>query len=179
MRVRCTPPRCVSWCGWHSPLVRAHWTEQIHDEWVRNLLANHPGLSAANVHRTRELMDRHVGDALVTGYEHRIPSLVLPDADDRHVLAAAIHSEASLIVTFNLSDFPARQLSPYGIGAVHPDEFVLRLLDAEPQAVCGAVKSQRLALRNPPKTVDDFLPVLEQCGLTRAVAVLRSMADSL
>ena len=52
-------------------------------------------------------MDEHVPDCLVTGYEPLISGLSLPDADDRHVLAAAIHVGASLIITYNLSDFPA------------------------------------------------------------------------
>jgi hypothetical protein len=44
--------------------------------------------------------------SLVSGYEARIPQLSLPDTDDRHVLAAAIEAGATVIVTFNLSDFP-------------------------------------------------------------------------
>ena len=51
-------------------------------------------------------------DCLVTGYEPLIPTLALPDPDDRHVLAAAIHGGAGLIVTFNLGDFPASVLGP-------------------------------------------------------------------
>jgi hypothetical protein len=42
---------------------------------------------------------------------------VLPDPDDRHVLAVAIRSNASVIVTFNQSDFPAITLEPLGIEA--------------------------------------------------------------
>jgi hypothetical protein len=45
------------------------------------------------------------------------PTLTLPDADDRHVLAAAIRAEADVIVTFNLGDFPAETLKRYGIEA--------------------------------------------------------------
>jgi PIN domain len=87
-------------------LVRPRWTDAIHDEWIRNLLANRPDLARSQLDRTRALMERAVPDALVRGYEPRIPSLTLPDADDRHVLVAAIEAGAGVIVTFNLADFP-------------------------------------------------------------------------
>jgi len=60
---------------------------------------------------------------------HLIPSTELPDPDGRHVVAAAIHSGASLIVTFNLQDFPAETLKPYNLAAQHPDDFIVDLLD--------------------------------------------------
>ena len=87
-------------------LVRAHWSEQIHEEWIRNVLSNHPDVRRADLRRTRQLMERALPDARVKGYEHRLPDLTLPDPDDRHVLAAAIEVDATYIVTFNLKDFP-------------------------------------------------------------------------
>lgn len=154
--------------------VRAHWTEAIHEEWMRNVLANRPDLIRAQLERTRSLMDAHVHDALVEGYESLIPSLVLPDPNDRHVLAAAISAGAGVIVTFNLNDFPAEALAPHGVRAEHPDEFVCRLLDDTPELVCAAAREQRASLKNPPKAVAEFLATLENLGLVRAVAQLRS-----
>src|ERR1700704_4516131 len=71
-------------------LVRARWTEAIHDEWIRNVLKDKPHVSAEGLARTRGLMNEAVRDCLVTGHEHLIASLSLPDPDDCHVLAAAI-----------------------------------------------------------------------------------------
>ena len=62
-------------------------------------------------------MNFHVSDALVTGFDELIPSLTLPDPHDRHVLAAAIHGRADVIVTKNLKHFPAAALTRYGIEA--------------------------------------------------------------
>lgn len=87
-------------------LFRARWTDHIHEEWVRALLTQRSDLSRKRLQRTRELMDQAVPDCLVTGYEELIESLVLPDPDDRHVLAAAIRSQAGVIVTYNVKDFP-------------------------------------------------------------------------
>jgi hypothetical protein len=55
-----------------SDLVRARWTDAIHDEWLRNLLRNRPDLTAEQLERTRDLMNRAVLDCLVTGYEKLI-----------------------------------------------------------------------------------------------------------
>jgi hypothetical protein len=112
-----------------TDLYRARWTDMIHDEWTRNVLKQRPDLKAEDLERTRSLMNAHVRDSLVTGFEHLIQSVELPDADDRHVVAAAIHGGASLIVTFNLKDFPPDQLKRYNLAAQHPDDFIFDLLD--------------------------------------------------
>lgn len=104
-------------------LFRAKWTAEIHEEWIAALLEKRPDLSREKLERTRELMDKHAIDALVTGYEDMIPSLQLPDPNDRHVLAAAIRARADVIVTVNLRDFPSKALAPLAVEAQHPDEF--------------------------------------------------------
>ena len=157
----------------------ARWTDAIHDEWIRNVHKNRPELPLEQLERARRLMDFHVHDCLVSSYESLIPSLTLPDPDDRHVLAAAIHGEADVIVTFNLADFPAETLAEYGIEAAHPDEFVVSLLEQEPGVVCAAVNRQRANLMNPPKSVAEFLETLERHGLPKTVALLRQFADDL
>ena len=91
----------------------ARWTNQIHDEWTRNVLKKFPSAIAANIQRTRRLMDEQLPGSLIENYEHLIPTVQLPDADDSHVLAAAIQGGAQTIVTFNLSDFPARILQNF------------------------------------------------------------------
>ncbi len=106
-------------------LFRAKWSSDIHEEWISALLRNRPDLTRTKLERTRMLMDLHATDALVTDYQHVIPGLQLPDANDRHVLAAAIRARADVIVTINLRDFPPEALASFGIEAQHPDEFIL------------------------------------------------------
>jgi hypothetical protein len=160
-------------------LVQARWTEQIHEEWLRNVLADNPQLSPVRLGRTRTLMNEAVRDCLVTGYEDLIDSLSLPDANDRHVLAAAIRAGAEVIVTYNLTDFPAETLARFDIEARHPDDFLIYLLDLAPDTVCSAVKRQRESLRNPPKTAQELLATFEGHGLPQTVARLREFADRL
>lgn len=160
-----------------SGMFRAKWTNEIHDEWIRNVLKDRPDLKAEQLERTRTLMNSHVRDCLVTNYEDLIPALVLPDSKDRHVLAAAIRSGADVIVTYNLKDFPSDVLGKYGIEAQHPDKFIMHLLDLAPQVVCAAVKRQRQNLKNPPKTVAELLEVLEQQSLPETVGTLRAFSE--
>lgn len=160
-------------------LFRAKWSNAIHDEWTRSVLKDRPDLTADQLERTRVLMNSHVRDCLVANYEDLIPSLTLPDPDDRHVLAAAIVSGADVIVTYNLSDFPESAIAKYGIEAQHPDEFIMHLLDLAPNLVCTAVKRQRQSLKNPPKTVEELLETFEGQALTQTVAFLRDYAELL
>lgn len=115
-------------------------------------------------------------DSVVAGFEYLIPSITLPDAEDRHVVAAAIHCGASLIVTFNLEDFPADALEPCNLAAQHPDDFIVDLLDLHPAGVLEAAASHRRSLKNPPKMADEYLDTLLAQGLTQSVAVLRQWA---
>ncbi|PQO42265.1 PIN domain-containing protein [Blastopirellula marina] len=163
----------------HAGLVRAKWTEEIHDEWIRNVLKNNPAITQERLTRTRRLMNEAIRDCLVTDYEGRIPNLSLPDPNDRHVLAAAIQARASVIITFNLRDFPASILAAYDLNAIHPDTFLVDLLDADTESVCEAVSQQRRALRNPPKTADELLDTLETQGLRQSCEKLRLLVDSL
>ena len=115
----------------------------------------------------------------MTGYEELIESLVLPDPDDRHVLAAAIRSQAGVIVTYNVKDFPEEILSKYGIEVQHPDEFVTHLFDLAAGAVCHAIRSQRQALKNPSVSVSELMNTFLGLGLATTVAHLEPMAELL
>lgn len=154
-------------------LFDARWTDQIHEEWTRNVLKDRPDLRAEQLQRTRELMDANVAGSLITGYQSLIEGIVLPDPDDRHVLAAAIRAGAGVIVTKNLKDFPEAVLKPFGIEAQHPDDFVAHLIDLDAVRVVGAVRRHRAALKRPPVSADDFLNILERQEMTQTVSWLR------
>ena len=159
------------WLGL-SGRFRARWSAQIHDEWKRNLLLNRRDLVPEQLDRTSALMDRAIPDGLVTGHETLISGLNLPDLDDRHVLAAALRSSASVIVTFNQKDFPAAALAPFGIEAQHPDEFIENLFDLDQAAVVSAAQRQRAQLKNPTMDVTRYLDVLLRQGLVQTVKAL-------
>ena len=157
----------------YAKLVRPFWSEEIHAEWIRSLLKNRSGLYRERLERTRREMDMKFPHSLVTGYEAIIPTLWLPDPNDRHVLATAIHAKASFIATFNLKDFPESALTSYGVQAINPDDFVCRLIDYDAKALLDAVAGHRAALCRPAKTVEQYLATLERQRLFKMVAFLR------
>jgi predicted nucleic acid-binding protein len=158
-----------------SGVVRARWTEEILEECFRNILKDRKDLSPARLERTRQLMREVLPDCLVTGYEGLIPAIKLPDPKDRHVLAAAIHASAQLIVTTNLKHFPEKALKPYHMEAMHPDDFVLDAIDLSPNVVTQVVREQAASLKNPPRSVGDLLETLREQGLVQSVAKLREL----
>jgi predicted nucleic acid-binding protein len=160
-------------------LFRAKWTADIHDEWIRNVLANRTDLSDAQLHRTRDLMNAAVMDSVVTGYEGLIPVLKLPDENDRHVLAAAIRASADTIVTFNRKDFPADVLADFDIEVQHPDDFLFHQFGLDEAQVVVAAQRCRARLLKPPYTVEQYLETLERQSLPQTVAELRRYAGVL
>lgn len=157
-------------------LYRAKWTQDIHEEWTRNLAKDRPDLKPEQIARTRDLMDRSVPDCLVEGYEEIVPALKLPDENDRHVLAAAIVSGADAIVTFNLKDFPKPILDRYQLDLIHPDDFIFNQFGINDAAVLVSAQRCRLRLRNPPRSVAEYLDTLERQGLPKTVNRLRAYA---
>jgi hypothetical protein len=159
-------------------LFQAHWSDRVHDEWIAALLRNRPDLPPAPLQRTRRLMNEHIDGAIVSGFEPIIGQLLLPDADDRHVLAAAIHCGAGVIVTVNLRDFPAGVLATHGIQAQHPDAFIRNLFYNRPDEVVAAFRAQQATLKNPPLSMDELLALFQRYGLAETAAELRRLLES-
>ena len=153
-------------------LFRARWSAAIQDEWSSSLLRERPELGS-KLARTIELMERAIPDASVTGFEPLIGGLSLPDANDRHVLAAAIAGRADVIVTRNTRHFPPGELAAFGIEAQDPDAFIRHVLDLDPPIALEAVKLHRAALRTPSLSVKDYLASLARNGLVETVTYLR------
>ncbi len=162
-----------------TELFAAKWTNDIHDEWIRNLLKNRPDISKEQLARTRNNMNKAVEDCLVTGYEKLTSAMNLPDPKDKHVLAAAITARADVIVTYNLKDFPEPILEPYGVEAQHPDVFISHLLDLNLALCAEAIRELRLNLKRPPVTSDELLKTFEALGLSQTVLKLNSVKDYL
>jgi hypothetical protein len=148
---------------------RACWTRRILDECFSSIATTRPDL-AGKLGRTRRLMEEALPDAMVSDDVALAATPVLPDENDRHVLAAAVRAGARVIVTMNLRDFPPEALAPLDVEAQHPDAFMLHLLSRDPGAVLRVVREQAAALKNPPSTLEQLLDVLETRGLVQTAS---------
>jgi hypothetical protein len=93
-----------------------------------------------------------------------------------HVLAAAIAGHSDCIVTANLTDFPEEALAPFGIQAIHPDQFLVAQMDLDQLAVLAAFKEQRQRLKNPALTPRAFADAMERNALVLTAQRLREAA---
>lgn len=168
----------MMWLAVHD-LIRPKWSEHIHEEWMRNVLADRPDLTREQLERTRQLMDEHAGDCLVDGFEPRIAELSLPDPDDRHVLAAAIECGADAVVTWNVSDFPTSALAEFDLEVLTPDEMVEALIGSREANVLAAMAEHRASLQSPPKTAAEYLENLQRQGLKETVKRLEGLTEKL
>lgn len=61
---------------------------------------------------------------------------------DRHVAAAAVHGEASIILTLNLRHFRPEHLATWGVRALHPQSFLIEIFRQEQAVVLAKLEQQ-------------------------------------
>ncbi len=160
-------------------LVEARWTDEIHDEWIRSLAADTPTIPIERLQTTRRLMNDALPGATISGYEDLVPTVSLPDPDDRHVVAAAIAAGASIILTWNLKDFPATALKKYGLRRHTPDAFLSGLYDNVPDLVVGSLANARRNLNKARVSASDFIEIINHQKLTQLATRIRQRPTDL
>jgi len=159
-------------------LVDARWTDEIHDEWIRNLVARVPGIPIERLQITRKLMDDALPNATVTDYQAHIEAIALPDPDDRHVVAAAIMAGASVVLTWNLRDFPTRELKKHGLVRQTPDVLLTDLYEKAPDLVVASLANARRNLRRTRVSPSDFIDILKNQKLSKLTGrIKKHMTD--
>lgn len=152
--------------GAYRPL----WSAGVLGELERSLLER--GLpEQAVTHRIGE-MRRTFPDAEVTGYDTLVEAMTC-DPKDRHVLAAAVRSDAEVLVTFNVSDFPDASVKHYDIVVASPDDFLLDQLDLYPGLTVAALRAQAASYISPAMTAEDLLGRLAAAGVPRFASEAR------
>lgn len=137
----------VAKAGLYEPL----WSERILEEWARAVIKLGPGAEAV-ARGEIALMTAAFPRAMVRAQPDIEARLLLPDPNDRHVLAVAIAGHAEAILTFNAVDFPRHVLAGEGVQRRDPDGFLWELWSHHPGPVAAAIaevhaKAERISGR--------------------------------
>lgn len=142
-------------------LFRPIWSREILDEVQESL--ERRGIDPAKIERRINVMEAHYPDAMaedVVRFLSAVPDEV--EADDRHVVAAALAGKADAIVTNDIGDIPAGALTALSIDVQSLDTFLLNQLTLDPDAVHGVFAEIEEDLRRPPMTIAEVLDAVEQ-----------------
>lgn len=184
------PTTIIDACVLCSPLKRSlilslaqadlfcvRWSDEILDETEKAIIIilskkGHDD-AADRAAQSRLSMEQSFAEATVVNYEdHGKEIRKLPDEGDRHIIAAAIKSQADIIVTENLRDFPRKVLAKYGIEAKPSDEFIATAINLSPSIATAAIARMHHHLIWPEMSLDKLVLEMEKTGLTKSVAQL-------
>jgi predicted nucleic acid-binding protein len=155
--------------GLFTPL----WSDRILEEWARATRKLGPvaeTLARGEVVALRAAFPK----ACVMPQPGIEARLSLPDANDTHVLAAAIGGHADAILTFNASDFPRHILAEEGIARRDPDGFLWELWSHHPDKVTAVVEAVRAEAERLSGQRQPLRPLLKRAGLPRLAKALQS-----
>jgi predicted nucleic acid-binding protein len=160
------------WFAYYE-LYTPKWSDNIFDEWRR--VMTEKGVSEAEANTRIEKANLAFPDALVKNYKALISNLELPDEDDRHILAAAIKTNANIIVTNNIKDFPDAYLQSLGLSAKTADDFLTDIIDLNQEQAIAAFKEMVLNKKSP--KIDEFgvLNQLRNAGLNETAGYLYAL----
>lgn len=159
-------------------LYRPIWSEQIFEEWARSLKRRFDD-PAEKLKAQRETMERAFPTAMVQLPDGLIEGLGLPDENDRHVLAAAVVGRADAIITTNLKHFPADVCAGYNLEVIHPDDFLVNVIDLHQDRAIAACRKHRAVLKAPPYSAAEFVAKFEAAGLIQTHQRLLPLIDLL
>lgn len=167
-----------------AEFFRVRWSALVLDETERAIerILTEKGApdAASRAQRARASMERAFEEALVDDFDRFLCACDgLPDPNDKHVLAAALKTQAAMIVTDNLKDFPEEILAPLNIEAKSADAFIADTIALDPGRAVAAIRCMRERFRQPEKTAEVLLLDMEAVGLTETVDALRSHVRSL
>jgi hypothetical protein len=114
--------------------------EEIIRETTRTLELKLGWPNSLTAHFEKELRD-HFSEAWIGGYEPLIPRMT-NDEKDRHVVAAAVHGGAAIILTLNVRHFRPEHLAMWAVSALHPQSFLIEIFGQEQAVVMRKLEQQ-------------------------------------
>jgi predicted nucleic acid-binding protein len=160
------------WFAYYD-LFTPKWSEHIFHEWEEVMRRHH--VSELEIQKRIDIANKAFPDAMVRNYAPLIDGLELPDEKDRHVLAAAIKTNANIIVTNNLKDFPQDYLATFGLTAMGVDDFITDITDLNHEMAVEAFREMVMNRKNPEMDEFEVLDILRRNGLRDSADYLHSL----
>lgn len=157
----------------HDDLYTPKWSKHIFEEWER--VMRRKNINEVEIEKRVGWANTAFPDALVKNYDSLITSLKLPDEKDRHVLAAAIATNADLIVTNNLKDFPSNYLENFGLIAKSADDFLADTIDLNQDLAIQSFRKLVMNRKNPDLDEFQVLEALKRNGLRDTANYLHAL----
>jgi len=154
-------------------LFTPKWSKHIFEEWEN--VMERKDIPQKEIKKRISKAKQAFPDALVENYEPLVSALTLPDEKDRHVLAAAIKTNANVIVTNNIKDFPNEYLSNFGLTAKTADDFLTDTIDLNNELAIEAFRALVLNRTNPNLDEFEILDRFRKNGLVETANYLHAL----
>ena len=161
-------------------LMRCHAAEVLEVVWCDELLAEFerklPDVWGFSPEKARDTVRRFTaaapgGRITPTAYGGLICEMTGKDPDD-HAMAAAARAGADVLLTHNLSDFPADDLG-MNCTSMTPADLFAHLAVLYPEDLAAVIRRSAAGLSRPPLTADEVLDKLAEVGLGEMATRLR------
>lgn len=159
-------------------VISIRWSRAILDEVVRHLIDN----VATFTPKHGDLLIRLLNDAypyaeveITNQARRKVQDFVLPDEDDRHVLAAAVAAQADILCTDNTSDFPPTIMAAVGIELLTADDLLARLVTAYPAKMLAVHRTSVASLKG--ATDESTITALHRAQATRTADLMAALLN--
>lgn len=167
-----------------AEFFRVRWSRPVLDETERAIVKMLTGRQIADADQRAKRsiagMEAAFEDAMVADFDAFMCVCEgLPDPGDAHVVAAALKTQAAVIVTENVKHFPPAIIGPLNIDVRSADDFLADTIALDSGKAVAAVRRMRERFKKPELSAERLLMDMEANGLTEAVDELRTHVQSL
>ena len=130
--------------------------------------------------RARRAMETAFEDAMVIDFEKFLcVAEGIPDPKDAHVVAAALKTQAAVIVTENIKHFPPELMAQLNLDIRSADIFIADTIALDEGKAVAAIRKMRERFKKPEMTAESLLIEIEAVGLTETADMLKPHVQSL
>ena len=144
-----------------AKLIDLRWSDKVLNE-TRNVLTSQMGIEPSRANYLISTIDAAFPRSNVAAGNITPLPVTLPDADDLHVLSAAVSADCDLLVTNNLRDFPEGAVGPFGLSVLNADSAIAMLVQDFSDQMPTIISRLLSELRKPPVNVQEFLDRLKR-----------------